>query len=130
MHAQRGIGIPRYRGCHPGRGLFVGAVAAERLGELGLLGSREPGVHPALEVDLRVHQLVLAGDRHVLPGAHRERPGPGKRAASRAYRAPAPSALPWANLLRAKNPVPITPSTRQWRQAAATAAAPDEKENR
>jgi len=57
-------------------------------------------------------------------------PNPGKRAASRAYRAPVPSALPWANLLRAKNPVPITPSARQWRQPAATAAAPDEKENR
>ena len=74
MHAQRRIGVPRDRGGHPGRGLRVGAVADERVRQLGLLGGREPGVHRAFGGDLGVHQLVLVRHRHVLSGAHREGP--------------------------------------------------------
>ena len=73
MHAQRRIGVPRDRGGHPGGGLRVGAVADERVRQLGLLGVREPGVHLAFGGDLGMHQLVLVRHRHVLPGAHRER---------------------------------------------------------
>ena len=74
MHAQRGIGVPGDRGGHSRRGFRVGAVAGERVGQLGLLGGREAGVHRAFGGDLGVHQLVLVRHRHVLAGAHRERP--------------------------------------------------------
>ena len=75
MHAQRGVGIAGYRGGHPGRGLQVGAVAGEGLGQLGLLGGGKAGVHRAFGSHLGVHQLILVGHRHVLPGAHGECPG-------------------------------------------------------
>ena len=75
MHAQRGIRVPGDRGGHSRRGLGVGAVAGERVRQLGLLGGREPGVHRSFGRDLGVHQLVLVRHRHVLPGSHRERPG-------------------------------------------------------
>jgi hypothetical protein len=69
---QRGIRVPRHGSRHPGRGVGVGPVAAERLGQLVLLGGREPGVHPAFGGDLGVNQLVLVGHRYVLAGTHRE----------------------------------------------------------
>ena len=45
-------GSAGYRGSHPGRGIRVGAVAAERTGELGPLSVGEPGTHPAFDGDL------------------------------------------------------------------------------
>jgi hypothetical protein len=75
VHAQCGVGVGGDGGGHRGGGVRVGTVAAEDIGELGLLGGGEPGVHPPLDRDLRADQLVLVGHRDVLPGAHRERPG-------------------------------------------------------
>ena len=75
MHAQRSVRVQGHCGCHPGCGVRVGAVAAEVLGELGLLDRGKLDVHPALERDLGVDQLVLVGHRHVFSGAHRERAG-------------------------------------------------------
>jgi hypothetical protein len=59
MHAQGGVRIPGHRRRHPGRGVRVGAIAAERIGELGLLGRGELSVHRALDVDLGMDKLVL-----------------------------------------------------------------------
>jgi len=72
---------------------------------------------------------AAAPDSTTLPGYYRARAQANALLATHTGHRCCP-ALPWANLLRAKNPVPVTPSPRQWRQTAATAAVPDEKENR
>ena len=94
VHAQRRARVLGYRGGHPGRGLGVRAVLAEVAGQLFLFGDGEQGEHLLLQRDLGVHQLVLVGDRDVLAGSHRERPGyqrgyPGQHDRVRGHPAPA-----------------------------------------
>jgi hypothetical protein len=74
VQLQGEVRVGRNGGAHPTCRLGVGAVAAEPLGELVLLGVGEAGVHVAFDGDLGGDEFVLVGHRDVLAGSHREGP--------------------------------------------------------